>query len=379
MRAELGAIERFEDRKQRQCSGELQTQVHALQDECREHVGQEESKLRNELTSALTHNQILSREEVAQLRGLVTAQQEELRSVHQDCADLQRKGATTETEFQRRSAHEEHALYQLFDTAIKEKDAQVHALQRELSRLQDKQRVQLEAERFEAERHAASMPVFAEGSPTVRFATPVEKMATVADFYSPDMSLGASAGNMNLKTRTACQTMVINARRRLGMKTTPQPVAQAAAQLEAKGVSCPSRRMRSKGPLQHEGPRIAPNPGGEPPAGPEGHDQFGGGDARGSEGGQSPPGLPVRHHPGGAPGGSGDDDGGGDGPDESEDDTPVDSDPDRRPPRKPDGDPNPDGHHDRHSRMYQSMTINTWARPIPRLGLPPTYSHSEGQ
>ena len=31
----------------------------------------------------------------------------------------------------------------------------------------------------------------------MRFATPVEKVATVADFHSPDMSLGASAGNMN--------------------------------------------------------------------------------------------------------------------------------------------------------------------------------------
>ena len=41
------------------------------------------------------------------------------------------------------------------------------------------------------------------------------------------------------------------------------------------------------------------------------------------------------------------------------------------PPRKPDGDPNPDGPRDRHSRMYQSMTINKWAKPIPKLDLPP--------
>ena len=137
---------------QRQYSGELQKHVHVLQDECREHVGQEGSKLRNELTNALTHesqvcrdHEVLSHHEVAQLRGLVAAQQEELRSIHQDCADLQRKSATTEAELQRKSAHEEHALYQHFDNAIKEKDAQVHALQHELSRLQGKQRVQLEA------------------------------------------------------------------------------------------------------------------------------------------------------------------------------------------------------------------------------------------
>ena len=147
VRAELGAIERFEDCMQRQYSGELQKHVHVLQDECREHVGQEESKLRNELTHALTHesqvckdHEVLSHQEVAQLRGLVAAQQEELRSIHQDCADLQRKSATTEAELQRKNAHEEHALYQHFDNTIKEKDAQVHALQHELSRLQEKQR-----------------------------------------------------------------------------------------------------------------------------------------------------------------------------------------------------------------------------------------------
>ena len=55
VRTELGAIERFEDRMQRQYDGELQKHVHVLQDECRKHVGQEESKLRNELTNALTH------------------------------------------------------------------------------------------------------------------------------------------------------------------------------------------------------------------------------------------------------------------------------------------------------------------------------------
>ena len=36
-----------------------------------------------------------------------------------------------------------------------------------------------------------------------------------------------------------------------------------------------------------------------------------------------------------------------------------------------DGDPNPDGPYDRSSRMYQFMTINKWAKPIPKLDLPP--------
>ena len=74
----------------------------------------------------------------------------------------------------------------------------------------------------------------------------------------------------------------------------------------------------------------------------------------------APPGLPVRHNPGGSPGDSGDGGGGGDGPEESDDGTPVESDHDRRPPHKPAGDPDPDGHHDRDARLYKSMTINKW-------------------
>ena len=69
-----------------------------VQDQCREHVGQEESKLRKELTNALTHesqvcrdSEVLSHEEVAQLRGLAAVQQEELCSIHIDCAELQRR------------------------------------------------------------------------------------------------------------------------------------------------------------------------------------------------------------------------------------------------------------------------------------------------
>ena len=375
VRAELGAIERFEDRVQRQYSGELQQHVHALQDQCREHVGNEESKLRKELTNALTHesqvckdSEVMSHEEMMQLRGLVAAQQEELRSIHGDCAELQRRSASTEAELQRRSSHEEHALYQRFDDAIKEKDAQVHALQHELSRLQEKQRIQLEAECYEAERRAAATPVFAEGASTVRFASPVEKVATVADFHSPDMSLGASAGNLNLKTRTAGQTMVINARRRLGMKTTPQPV-EPIAKAKAEAVGRPVRRMRSKGPLPTADLHKSPNPGGDPPYDHTGGDGLEGQGARGSGGVPSPPGLPVRLNPGGPPGDSGDDHGGGGGHDESEDGTPVHSDDGAGPPHKPGGDPE-DGPHGRHSRMYKSMTINKWAKPIPKLDLP---------
>ena len=79
----------------------------------------------------------------------------------------------------------------------------------------------------------------------------------------------------------------------------------------------------------------------------------------------------MRRNPGGSPGDSGDGGGGGDGPDESDDGTPVESDQDRRTPRKPAGDPDPDGHCNRDARLYKSMTISKWAKPIPKLDLPP--------
>ena len=79
----------------------------------------------------------------------------------------------------------------------------------------------------------------------------------------------------------------------------------------------------------------------------------------------------MRHNPEGSPWDSGDDGGGREGPDESDDCTPVESDHDRRPPHKPAGDPDPDGHHGRDPRLYKSMTINKWAKPIPKLDLPP--------
>ena len=45
VRAELTAVQRFEDSLQRQYDGQLRSHVKALQDECRDHVGQEEDKM----------------------------------------------------------------------------------------------------------------------------------------------------------------------------------------------------------------------------------------------------------------------------------------------------------------------------------------------
>ena len=55
VRAELTAVvQRFEDNLKRQYDGQLRSHVNALQDGCRDHVGQEEDKMHRELQHALT-------------------------------------------------------------------------------------------------------------------------------------------------------------------------------------------------------------------------------------------------------------------------------------------------------------------------------------
>ena len=56
--AELTAVRKFEDSLQRQYDGQLRSHVHVLQDECRDHVGQEEGKMRKELQHALIKNPV---------------------------------------------------------------------------------------------------------------------------------------------------------------------------------------------------------------------------------------------------------------------------------------------------------------------------------
>ena len=56
--AELTAVQRIEDSLQRQHDGQLRSHADALQDECRDHVGQEEDKMRNQLQHALTQESV---------------------------------------------------------------------------------------------------------------------------------------------------------------------------------------------------------------------------------------------------------------------------------------------------------------------------------
>ena len=94
----------------------------------------------------------------------------------------------------------------------------------------------MEQARQDAERRAQQVrPVFGDGLSAQPYATPVEKktfpaVAAVAHAvpvqgHPPALSLGASAGNINLKARKkGSSTMVVPVRRRLRTKTSPAAV-----------------------------------------------------------------------------------------------------------------------------------------------------------
>ena len=178
---------------------------------------------------------------------------------------------------------------------------------------------------------------------------------------------------MNLKSRNkGSSTMVVPARRRLRTKTPP-----AAAQ-RVPSMGLVRRRMRSKGPPPQAYSQLPVPPGS---GGVPGPDHLGGGSPPDDPGLPAsrdrpalPPSLPLR---------SGNDppDGGGDGGDsrgDSDDDgdeTPgTDQDLHRKHHRKPPDDPDSsgdDGGRGCRGRHQTPLTINKWAKPLPKLDLPP--------
>ena len=141
--------------------------------------------------------------EMDQLRRVVTEQED---------ATL-RLEATSKHNFSRQYeeyAHKQQTLFQEFDGAIKDKDAIVHALKQELANQKEQAFVELEPSRQDAECIAnVSRPMFADDLSTQPYATPADKktvhaIAAVAHAlpvpaHSPGLSLGASAGNLNLR------------------------------------------------------------------------------------------------------------------------------------------------------------------------------------
>ena len=278
VRAELTTAQRFEDSLQRQYDGHLRSHVNALQDECREHVGQED-KMRKELQHALTQESSVCQDQLQQALRHHTCQEEYAgASAHQEMEQL-RQLISQQAEAMKRfesqpqqyvtQQHEEwtrkhHTQFQQFDGVIRDKDVVIQSLsfKQELANNRERHLQELDQALQDAGRRAQqSQPVFA-GTSTQPYATPVEKktlnaITAVAHaepapaFHSPGLSLGASAGNLILKRRT---------------KTPP-----AAAQ-RVPSMGLVRRRMRSKPALSQlpvpagsGGVPVPGRPGGGPP------------------------------------------------------------------------------------------------------------------
>ena len=96
VRAELTAVQRCETSLQRQYDGQLRSHVSASQDECREHVGQQEDKMRKELQHALTQESSVCHDELQQaLRRHVSQEEYADAADHQEMAQLKTADFTT--------------------------------------------------------------------------------------------------------------------------------------------------------------------------------------------------------------------------------------------------------------------------------------------
>ena len=217
VRAELTAAQRFEDSLQRQYDGQLRSHVHALQDECREHVGQEEDKMRKELQHALTQESSVCHDQLQQaLRHQVCQEEYADAAAHQEMEQLKQLISQQAEAMKRFESQSQQYVTQQQDEWTQKQHTQFPEVD---GVIRDKDEVIRDAER----RAQQSTPVFA-GTSTQPYATPVEKKTLTAiaavplaepvpAFHSPGLSLGASVGNMNLKSKNkGSSTMVVPAR-----------------------------------------------------------------------------------------------------------------------------------------------------------------------
>ena len=195
VRAELTAVQKFENSLQRQYDGQSRSHVHAVQDECRDHVGQVEDKMCKELQHALTQKSSVCQDHLQQtLRHHACQEEYADAAAHQEVEQLRQltsQQAEAMKRFESQSqqyvtqqheewTHKQHTQFQQFDGVIKDKDEVIQSLNRTAQQ---------------------STPVFA-GTSTQPYATPIEKktltaVAAVAHaeaipaFHSPGLSLGA--------------------------------------------------------------------------------------------------------------------------------------------------------------------------------------------
>ena len=177
VREELTAVQRFEDSLQRQYDGQLRSHVNALQDECRDHVGQEEDRMRKELQHALTqesrtrHDQLqralrhcecqeesadaAAHQEPEQLRQLIAQQAEAMKR-------FESQSQQYVTQQREEWPHKQRTLFQQFDDVIRDKDEVIQSLKQELANNQERHLQELDQALQDAERRAQqSTPIFA--------------------------------------------------------------------------------------------------------------------------------------------------------------------------------------------------------------------------
>ena len=178
-----------------QYDGQLRSHVHALQDECREHVGQEEDKMRKELQHALTQESSVCHDQLQQaLKHQVCQEEYADAAAHQEMEQLKQlisQQAEAMKRFESQSQqyvtqqHDEwtqkqHTQFQKFDGVTRDKDEVVQSLRQELANNKEHHLQELDQALRDAERRAQqSTPVFA-GTSAQSYATPVEKQTLTA-------------------------------------------------------------------------------------------------------------------------------------------------------------------------------------------------------
>ena len=208
VRAELTAVQRFEDSLQRQYDGLLRSRVNALQDERRDHVGQEEDKTRKELQHALTQESSVCQDHLQRaLRHHACQEEYADAAAHQEVEQLRQlisQQAEAAKRFESQSqqyvtqqheewTHKQRTQFQQFDRVIRDKDEVIQSLKQDLANnqvLQERHLQELDQALQDAEHRAQqSTPVSAETS-TQPYAACREEVAhaeAIPAFHSPGL------------------------------------------------------------------------------------------------------------------------------------------------------------------------------------------------
>ena len=165
-----------------------------------------------------------------QLRSLIAAQAETMKQFEPQSQQFA-------SQQQEKYIHKQRAQLQKFDGVIRDKDEVIQSLRQELANNRERHLQEPDQVLQDAERKAQQPSTVYAAASTQPYATPVEKKTLHADvavarvaptpafdskFHSPELSLGASASNLNTKSSNKdSSAMVVPVRRRLQTKTPP--------------------------------------------------------------------------------------------------------------------------------------------------------------